>query len=695
MAGIYYGHLLEFPTIRVDCFLPSSPTSTLLPHSDPCTSTHPYPLSPAPNAQLFLLTHVHSDHLLGLSDSFTGKIICSPDTKRMLLRLEPEIERTHLENGVKESRRLKYPGLRPRLEGKGKEEKLVDRIEAAPYGDPREFEIGYEGGKPQKVTITLLDANHCPGSTMFLITSPSKAVLHTGDMRADKLFIHHLRREPALQQYLAPTSTHAGSSDSQHKAGRRVLDRIYLDTSAMLGTGDMPDREPVLQDLVEQMSLYPPDTIFFLDTWCFGWEFVIKEISRYFGELVHVDRYKRSIYKAVETDPYLLACTTTDPTATRFHACERFAKCTECRRFQKGSPKPVYNLDKRIVSVNMVEIKEASWALEHQSFLEALGKAALGEGPWPYTINVPLARHSPLPELQNLVKLFRPKAVSPNAIVTTLKGLDYFLLPDFLYNCVAPGAYEGMIRERDLYFEGKYGPEYIEGLKRMQTPFSSDRQSKLAMSASQSSSSRRASAKDQMSRAGGLPSLDPDQLVKMVLDNTSVTGGHLALSKSNASVHVDYDTDEESYGHNKRRRMRRDFVRDESESLGPEASPATSTAFAITPAKQEATPKIKEEREILEVAEHLPLRVPVDVKRTFNGHAPVPNRDSTSTDVQAPTRATSARQRSRFSLGTEEQNRIRSLMRKDREMLRGVGGEGSELLCESDMIPVTVKAEVP
>jgi hypothetical protein len=37
-----------------------------------------------------------------------------------------------------------------------------------------------------------------------------------------------------------------------------------------LGTGDMPDRDPVLAELVEQMSMYPHNTIFFLNVWCFG-----------------------------------------------------------------------------------------------------------------------------------------------------------------------------------------------------------------------------------------------------------------------------------------------------------------------------------------------------------------------------------------------------------------------------------------
>jgi hypothetical protein len=38
--------------------------------------------------------------------------------------------------------------------------------EARPYGVPKEYVLDYCGGKEVKVTITLFDANHCPGSTM-------------------------------------------------------------------------------------------------------------------------------------------------------------------------------------------------------------------------------------------------------------------------------------------------------------------------------------------------------------------------------------------------------------------------------------------------------------------------------------------------------------------------------------------------
>jgi len=46
----------------------------------------------------------------------------------MLLRLEPEIERERLDGGVRESKVLKYDGLKRRVKGEGKAQRIVDII---------------------------------------------------------------------------------------------------------------------------------------------------------------------------------------------------------------------------------------------------------------------------------------------------------------------------------------------------------------------------------------------------------------------------------------------------------------------------------------------------------------------------------------------------------------------------------------
>lgn len=118
------GHLLEFPLIRVDCFTTQRPGDVwLLP--DPQV---PAVTRPAPVAQLHLLSHVHTDHLVGLENSFTSRIVCHPDTKRMLLRLEAERDRRNLHEGKTELVKRKYAGLVARRQVHGHKEHWVDMI---------------------------------------------------------------------------------------------------------------------------------------------------------------------------------------------------------------------------------------------------------------------------------------------------------------------------------------------------------------------------------------------------------------------------------------------------------------------------------------------------------------------------------------------------------------------------------------
>lgn len=140
-------------------------------------------------------------------------------------------------------------------------EKVCKRV--IPFDVPQRFELGYDAttAKVRSVVITMLDANHCPGSAMyvsstsqlirssharrFLLSDPDTGatVLHTGDVRPDRPFLDRMERHPAVQPYLARVM---GMDVLQRDAGRgedgvggkgvycgKRLERVYLDTSAV------------------------------------------------------------------------------------------------------------------------------------------------------------------------------------------------------------------------------------------------------------------------------------------------------------------------------------------------------------------------------------------------------------------------------------------------------------------------------
>ncbi|OAX33022.1 hypothetical protein K503DRAFT_840608 [Rhizopogon vinicolor AM-OR11-026] len=129
----YSSFALPYP-IRVDCFT--------------CTDHLPAPYNiPA----LHLLTHTHIDHILGVSSkSFATRVACSPDAKEMLLRHDVYLERT--KNDAACSGALRR-----------------DLLHTLPLNTPTEFELS----STETVTITHIDANHCPGAVIYCLLSGS------------------------------------------------------------------------------------------------------------------------------------------------------------------------------------------------------------------------------------------------------------------------------------------------------------------------------------------------------------------------------------------------------------------------------------------------------------------------------------------------------------------------------------------
>ncbi|CAO3571484.1 unnamed protein product [Mortierella alpina] len=106
----------------------------------------------------YFLSHFHSDHYGGLTSSWNhGLIYCSSITANLVLS------------------RLRV------------DEQYVRRL-------PMENPTVVNG-----VTVRLLDANHCPGSVLFVfdLPNPKRRYLHTGDFRAaPEMSIHPLLRQP-------------------------------------------------------------------------------------------------------------------------------------------------------------------------------------------------------------------------------------------------------------------------------------------------------------------------------------------------------------------------------------------------------------------------------------------------------------------------------------------------------------------
>lgn len=81
-----------------------------------------------------------------------------------------------------------------------------------------------------------------------------KAVLYTGDVRAEPWFVNAIARSPSLIEY---------------SSGLKMIDTIYLDTS-FIDDIEFPTKSEGIGELLRKVSRYPSDTIFHLQAWTYG-----------------------------------------------------------------------------------------------------------------------------------------------------------------------------------------------------------------------------------------------------------------------------------------------------------------------------------------------------------------------------------------------------------------------------------------
>ena len=185
----------------------------------------------SPDVAAYFLTHFHADHTCGLHAGFKGPapIYCSPITAALLTNVM----------GVKS-----------------------ELVRAVEVGSSAEVPTA-DGAS---ATVTLLDANHCPGSVLlhFRHGVSGRTVLHTGDFRAAR----RVREDPALHNLIA----------RHGPIGELLLDTTYCDPR-----WTFPDRAEVCAGMAEVVRAElerEPRTLFLVGSYSVGKERAVAAVAR-------------------------------------------------------------------------------------------------------------------------------------------------------------------------------------------------------------------------------------------------------------------------------------------------------------------------------------------------------------------------------------------------------------------------------
>ncbi|KAF4072300.1 hypothetical protein AMELA_G00261490 [Ameiurus melas] len=194
------------------------------------------------HVRLFFLSHMHSDHTCGLTSTWSHRpIYCSPLTAK-LLKLKLQVN-----------------------------EKWIRPLEV---GEPHLLPLDDIG--KEKLTVTLIDANHCPGAVMFFFEGYFGTILYTGDFR----YTPSMLREPCLRN-------------------NTTIDVLYLDNTNCDPTRLIPTRQRACQQIKEIIRDHPNYTVV-IGMYALGKESLLVELAREFKTWVEVDVKRLETLRVLE-----------------------------------------------------------------------------------------------------------------------------------------------------------------------------------------------------------------------------------------------------------------------------------------------------------------------------------------------------------------------------------------------------------
>ncbi|KAM4872020.1 5' exonuclease Apollo [Thomomys bottae] len=218
----------------------------------------------AGSARLFFLSHLHSDHTAGLSSTWARPLYCSPVTARLLhgrLRVSKQWIRA-LEVGESHVLPLDEVGL-------------------------------------ETMTVTLIDANHCPGSVMFLFEGYFGTILYTGDFR----YTPSMLKEPAL-------------------ASGKQIHTLYLDNTNCNPALIVPSRQEATQQIIQLIEKHPQHHIK-IGLYSLGKESLLEQLALEFRTWVVLSPQRLELVQLLG----LADVFTVEETAGRIHVVDHREIC--------------------------------------------------------------------------------------------------------------------------------------------------------------------------------------------------------------------------------------------------------------------------------------------------------------------------------------------------------------------------------
>ncbi|KAI0272307.1 DRMBL-domain-containing protein [Gloeopeniophorella convolvens] len=260
-----------------------------------------------PGVTSYFLTHAHSDHYTNLSSSWkAGPIYCSEGTANLIIHMLS-----------------------------------VDPKWVHPLPMDVPASIPNSGG----VTVTLIEANHCPGSSLFFFEGPQTVdagdsvyksnfvgtsrtfrYLHCGDFRASPQHVLH----PAVKgkridivyldttylnpRYLFPSQTQVISACAE-LAKRLVLGQS---TTRDDDKGSVSNWFTLIPKSESKSNVKIQNTLIVVGTYTIGKERIAKAIARALCTKVYCDSRKAAVLRC-QSDPELHEMLTNDPYAAGVH----------------------------------------------------------------------------------------------------------------------------------------------------------------------------------------------------------------------------------------------------------------------------------------------------------------------------------------------------------------------------------------